>query len=249
MNSAGLSAKDSPIHSVDPRARLAACAIFIALAALAGSWQQLAALLALACGLVALAHIKPSEIAQRVILLNLFAAMLCATMPGREGMLALWGGLQEGAGARMLELVLRCNAMLLGATALAGSIETSAFGHALAHFGAPDKLTHLFLFTVSQTETLSREQERLRDAMRARAFRPKSDLRSCKSLAELAAMTLARSLERAERLSESMRCRNFKGRFHLFHHFKMKASDWAFAVASLIIGAGFATWEALLWSR
>ncbi len=234
MNFDGLSARDSLIHRIDPRARIAVCAVFILLAAFCSTAQGLAGCLVFSLIVLSLAKLSLADIYPRLIMLNLFVAMVGASMPGREGLFALYGGLPDGAWLKLAVLALRCNAILIAATALAGTIESSAFGHALAHFRVPDKLTHLFLFTVSQTATMSREQERLRDAMRARAFRPRTDFHSYRSLANLAAMLIVRSLERAAKLSEAMRCRNFKGRFHLFSHFKMRRADWAFAINSII---------------
>lgn len=232
MISGGLSSRDSIIHRHDPRMRIAMCALFIALAAFSSTCQGLMGCLALALILLSLAKIRLSEIFPRLLMLNLFVVMVGATMPGRDGLFALYGGLPDGALTRLLTLALRCNSILLAATALAGTIDTAAFGHALAHFRVPDKLTHLFLFTAGQTSSMSREHDRLRDAMRARAFRPRTNLHSYRSLANLAAMLIVRSLERAAKLSEAMRCRNFTGRFHLFDHFKMRGSDWGFAFGS-----------------
>ena len=235
MISGGLSSKDSSIHGLDPRARLAVCALFIGLASFSHTCQALCAFLAMSLVLVHQAKIRLSEIFPRLLILNLFVVMLGATMPGRDGFLSLYGGMPDGAWLRLLALDLRCNAILMAATALAGTIDTSAFGHALAHFKVPDKLTHLFLFTVGQTATMSREQERLQDAMRARAFRPRTDLHTYRSFANLAAILIVRSLERASRISDAMRCRNFRGRFHLFNHFKMCRRDWFFVLASVCV--------------
>jgi cobalt/nickel transport system permease protein len=238
MNFGALSEKDSPIHRRDPRARIAACLAFIALAVWAQGLWTLGAALALSCVSVRLAGLGLRELLPRLCALNLFVLILGATMPGRDGLIALYGGFQDGAPERFLALALRCDAILLAATALLATIDTAAFGHALAHFRVPDKLAHLFLLTIGQTESLAREQARLREAMRARAFHPKNDLHTCKSLGNLASMSLVRAFERAEKLSESMRCRNFQGRFHLLRHFKMERADWGFlAVCAAALAA------------
>lgn len=243
MNLDGLSARESFLHARDPRARLLSCAFFIAVAAFCSTPQALAACLALALALLSLAGVSLRETLPRLLLLNLFVASVGALLPGREGFFAFYGGLPDGALERLCLLALRCNAMLIAVSALAGTVESGAFGHALAHFGVPDKLTHLFLFTVGQVANVSRERERLSEAMRARGFRPRSSLRSYRWLASLAASLLARSLERAAKLSEAMRCRNFKGRFHLFDHFKMRASDWAFSFVFAAALAGLLALE------
>ncbi len=88
-------------------------------------------------------------------------------------------------------------------------------GHALSRLKAPDKLVHLLLFTVRYLGVLQEELQRLRRAMRARAFVPRSDLLTWRVTGWLAGMLLVRGFERARLVSAAMRCRGFQGRFYL----------------------------------
>ncbi len=228
----GFCERGSLLHGTDPRARLGVCLAFILLAAFASSFQALCALLALALLLLRLAGIGLREVSLRLAGLNLFVAAVALTMPGSAGGFAVFDGFADGSLPWLLKMAIRCNAIMIAAAALASTVDMANFGHALAHFGLPAKLSHLLLFTVRQMETLRLEYLRLKDAMRARAFRPGCDLHTYKSLATLAAMLVLRSFDRAARVSEAMRCRNFNGRFHLVNHFKMRGGDWAFVSAS-----------------
>ena len=110
-------------------------------------------------------------------------------------------------------------------------------GHALARLKAPDKLVHLLLFTVRYLGVLHEELLRLRRAMRARAFVPRSDRHTWRVTGWLAGMLLVRGLERARRVSAAMKCRGFHGRFYL-----LDTAAWASAdtLLSLVFGAGLA---------
>ena len=69
------------------------------------------------------------------------------------------------------------------------------------------------------------EYERLRNAMRVRGFKPKTNWHTYKSFAYLVGMLLVKSLDRAERIRKAMLCRGYHGRFYLLHHFELKESD------------------------
>jgi len=249
MSVYGFCDRSSYIHGVDPRARLAICFLFVLFAAFASALYALCACLLIASLLLALAGIRPREIALRLAGLNLLIAVIALTMPGSDGGFAIFSGLPSGALERIVKLAIRCNAILIAASALASSIDMANFGHALAHFGLPEKLSHLLLFTVRQLENMRLEYLRLKDAMRARAFRPRCDLHTYKSLATLAAMLLLRSFDRAERISEAMRCRNFNGHFYLMRHFEMKRGDWIFISVSALAFCGLISLETLCRTR
>jgi cobalt/nickel transport system permease protein len=114
-----------------------------------------------------------------------------------------------------LGILLRASSILLVLLALVGTLEPVVFGHALARLGVPEKLVHLLLMTVRQIHLIQEESLRLRQAMRARAFVPRSDLHTWRSYAWLIGMLLVRSLTRAQRILQAMRCRGFQGRLYL----------------------------------
>jgi cobalt/nickel transport system permease protein len=116
---------------------------------------------------------------------------------------------------RTCGIALKASASVITIFTLIGSMETVKLGYAMAGLGFPNKLVHLFLFTVRYVGVFREEAERLLEAMRARAFAPSSSLHTWRAYGNLAGMMLIRSLDRAERVDEAMRCRAFSGRFSL----------------------------------
>jgi cobalt/nickel transport system permease protein len=116
---------------------------------------------------------------------------------------------------RALEIVLKANCVVIVLMTLVGTMEPVILGHALARLRMPEKLVHLFLFTVRYINVLYDEYKRLRLAMRARAFVAGSNWHTWRCFGWLIGMLLIRSLERAQRIQNAMKCRGFNGRFYL----------------------------------
>ncbi|MBV5308254.1 cobalt ECF transporter T component CbiQ [Chromatium okenii] len=134
-----------------------------------------------------------------------------------------------------ITLLLKANAIVVMMLALVGSLEPMQFGHALARLGVPEKLVHLLLLTIRQIHLLYQEFIRLRQAMRARAFVPRSDRHTWHSYGWLMGMLLVRSLTRSQRLAAAMRLRGFHGRLYL-----LDAWVWQWQRADTTLALGFA---------
>ena len=116
---------------------------------------------------------------------------------------------------RVLQIVLKANAIVIMLMTLIGTLEPVVLGHALGQLRLPEKLIHLFLFTVRYIGVLFDEYQRLRMAMRARAFVAGSNRHTWRSFGWLIGMLLVRSLERSQRILAAMKCRGFNGRLYL----------------------------------
>jgi cobalt/nickel transport system permease protein len=231
-----------PIQELDPRVRIVAA---VAFAVVVGSGRDLLMLgvaTVLAVGLAVLARLPLRETLKRLLAVDLFIVvmlmMLPFTVPG-ESLLEL-GPLRasrEGL-LRAVEIVLKANGIVLALLALVGTLDAATLGHGLHHLRVPDKLIHLLLFTTRYVEVLQQEYGRLRTAMRARAFRPRSDWHTWRSIGYLFGMLLVRTLERSERIAAAMKCRGFQGRFYLLDHFTMRRRDWVFAgvIGACLVG-------------
>jgi cobalt/nickel transport system permease protein len=66
--------------------------------------------------------------------------------------------------------------------------------------------------------------------MTARAFRPRTDRHTWRSLGWLVGMLLVRSFERAERVLGAMKCRGFTGRMPALDDFRFHTADGLFAL-------------------
>ena len=113
---------------------------------------------------------------------------------------------------RALAIVIKINVCVLTVVAMLGSMDPVRFADAAEGLGLPAKLARLVQFTVRYVSVFGAESTRLLESMRARGFRPRTNLHTWRTYGTLAGMLLLRSLERARRVDEAMRCRGFTGR-------------------------------------
>lgn len=228
---------------LDPRLRLLAALLFALTAIALHRPLPLAMAFGLALLLALNSGISSRELLRRLLPLELLMLVLLLTLPFTvvgEPLLRV-GALsasREGLSLALM-ILLRANAVLLMLLALLGTLEPARIGHALTGLGVPDRLANLLLLTVRQIELVGEEYQRLRQAMRARAFAARADRHGWNSLGWLIGMLLVRSLGRSRRLSDAMRCRGFDGRLRLLH----RAAEWrrgdTLALASvLVVSAG-----------
>uniref|UniRef100_Q07IL8 Cobalt ABC transporter, inner membrane subunit CbiQ n=1 Tax=Rhodopseudomonas palustris (strain BisA53) TaxID=316055 RepID=Q07IL8_RHOP5 len=241
--------RPSLLGGLDGRVRIVAAAAF---AVTVVSLTQLAPLLLAltgAMGIMLLAHLPIASTLRRVVAMDAFIVfmilMLPFTVPG-EPMFTVVGfpASQEGI-VEATTIALKANAVVLAAMALLSSLEPVAFGRALARLGMPKPLVHLILFNVRYIDVLSREQQRLRIAMRARGFRPANSRHTYVSYGYLIGMMLIRALERSERIMKAMKCRGFTGRLFLDADERIRLGDAVFVFAFGTFVCGLVLWEAL----
>jgi cobalt/nickel transport system permease protein len=223
----------------DPRLRILATLAF-ALAVLSlGRFSLLLAALLLAGGLAFAAGLAPKQILKRLLALEGFMLVLLILLPfSVPGEIWLQLGPFSASREGLLQataILLRANAIVLALLALVGTLDPVVLGHALAQLRVPDKLVHLFLFTVRYLGLLHDEYRRLRQAMRTRGFVARSDAHTWRSLGWLMGMLLVRSLERSQRILEAMKCRGFNGRFYLLDGRRWQAGDTRFALAGALL--------------
>ncbi|EXJ15073.1 cobalt ECF transporter T component CbiQ [Imhoffiella purpurea] len=230
------------IAARDPRLRILAATLF-ALITIGLDHLPVALLaFALALSLALTAGIRPGFLLRRLAALEGFMAILLLslpfTVPGHA--IAEIGPLaasREGLHLAGL-ILLKANTVVLTLTALIGTLEPVVFGHALARLGVPEKLVHLLLMTIRQIHLLHQEYLRLRQAMRARAFVPRSDRHTWNSYGWLMGMLLVRSLDRAQRVMAAMRCRGFRGRLYLLDQPRWRIADSGSAAGFMILCMG-----------
>jgi cobalt/nickel transport system permease protein len=229
-------------ESLDPRTRvLSAAALIGAIVSLRDLWLIALALLIAVAGLL-LAQAPLSALLHRLrhvegVMIVLFV-LLPFTTPGHP--LVAIGPLtatQEGA-IHAAAIALKVNASILALFALVASMEPLQLGRALFALGVPQTLVQLFLLTVRYIAVFQDERRRLAEAMRARAFVAGSNWHTWRSLGNLAGMTLVRALDRAERVSEAMRCRGFSGRLVIVSSAQPRRRDALFACAVALIALG-----------
>jgi cobalt/nickel transport system permease protein len=221
----------------DPRLRiLAAAALALAIIGLRHPTTAAGALL-LALALARAAGLPGPLLRRRLLALEGFMLILLLTLPftvAGEPLFTLGSLSASRAGAEQaLLILLKANAVVVVLLALVGRLEPVVFGHALARLGLPQKLVHLLLFTVHQVHLLHQEYQRMDQAMRVRAFVPRSDRHTWNSYGWLIGMLLVRSLARSRRIMQAMRLRAFHGRLYLLDNPHWCPGDTAAGTAAL----------------
>jgi len=234
--------KPSLVDSFDPRARIVMAVIFALVVVFSKTLlvPLLGLIMAFAFACLASLHLKRTF--RRVIAMDLFVVMMVVMLPftvsGNE-VFSLFGLAASKEGFVLAILIaLKANAVVLTMLALVGTMSASTLGHALARLKVSEKLVHLLLFTVRYLDVISREYRRMRKAMRARAFVPKTNVHTLRSIGYLVGMLLVRSLERSERIYDAMKCRGYCGKLYLFDRMVWQRRDTAlitFAVLFTIL--------------
>ena len=219
----------------DPRLRILAAVAFALVTLSLKSLPALIAALALALLLARAGGQSWRRIGRRLLVLEAFLTVLLLTLPFTvpgTPLLGLGPLVASGEGVlRALEILLKANTVLLALLGLVGALEPIALGHALGRLGVPHKLVHLLLQTVRQIHLLDQEHRRLRQAMRARAFVPRSDRHTWKTYGWLMGMLLVRALGRSRRMLATMRCRGFRDQLYLLDRADWSRGDSALAAA------------------
>lgn len=230
----------------DLRLRLAAAFVAVAL------WSQLAglapALLAVLLALALFALARQPLPWRRLLHLEAFLLLLFVTLPFTiEGHPVLSLGPLDASAegfARAFVLAAKVTASVLLIALLIGGREPLHLGRALAGLGLPEPLVRLFIATARYIGVIGAEARRLRDAMRARGFRPRSNLHTWRSYGYLVGMLLVRALDRADRVEDAMRLRGFTGRYPQAPLPAPVPADWV--GAALITGTAALT---LIWDK
>ncbi len=223
---------NSQIHKLDPRLRIIISFLFSLIIAFSSRFSVLFIGLGIVIVSLLMARLPLFPTLKRILPINLFMLLLVLILPFSIKGIPLFsiGPIhfsREGL-FLALHIALKGNIILMGLIIFLGTIEMVTLGHALHHLRIPLKLTHLFLFTVRYIDVLHHEYHRIVRAMKARGFKPKMNMHTYKTFANLVGMLLINSLERSERILAAMKCRGFKGRFYLLNHFTFSRRDVLF---------------------
>ncbi|WP_350336103.1 cobalt ECF transporter T component CbiQ [Coralliovum pocilloporae] len=235
------------IGGADPRLRIVTCVAFSFVTVALDSFPAL--FMALGLSFMALfgSRLPMRRTLKRMITMDSFIIFMLATlpftMPGTE-LFTLFGYPASLEGFyRASEIALTANAVVLMMLTLVGTMDAVIFGHALYRLRVPESLIHLLLFTVRYIDVIQQEYQRLRLAMRARAFKARNSLHTYRSFGYLIGMLLVRSLERSERILQAMKCRGFSGKFYLLDSMHLHPRDYSFAALSVMALIGLILME------
>jgi len=251
MRARGVIDDQTWINRTDPRARVVAACIFAFTVISLHSFEALG--LAVLCGIFLLfsAGLPLKASLKKVMTMDGFIlfllCMLPFTTPGDVLFhIGPWGATKEGL-LKTLEIALIANAVVMTLLALVGTIDAITLGHALERLKVPENLIHLMLFSVRYIDVLKIEYFRLRNAMRARCFKPGNNLHTYRSIGYLLGMMLVRSLERSERILAAMKCRGFHGKFYLISDFHFQKRDRVFSLLAVLFLLTLIVLDQFLW--
>lgn len=228
-----------PFARRDPRALVLTAVLFALITVSLRSVSTALVALVLSGLMVALARLSWRDVLGRLLILEGVMIVLLLTLPFMAPGQSLFtaGPLTAtDAGVALAALIVcKAHAVALAVLGLLGRMEPAALGHALAGLGLPERLAQLLLLTLRQIALLHQELLRLRQAMRARCFVARSDRHTWTSFGQLIGMLLVRSLDRARRIEEAMRCRGFRGRFHRLNTQCWRWPDTLWLLGALVI--------------
>ncbi|MFV0358778.1 cobalt ECF transporter T component CbiQ [Tropicimonas sp.] len=237
------------LTQIDPRLRIVAATVFAVTVVACRSLPVLLAALAVAMGLLLVSRLPVRQTLRRMAAMDGFIVFMLLILPFSvpgDPLFTLWGFTASRQGLdQAIRIALTANAVILALMALVGTMEPVTLGHALFRLRVPEALVHLMMFTIRYIDVLRGEYLRLRQAMKARAFRPRTDRHSYRSFGYLLGMMLVRSMERSERILAAMKCRGFTGRLPLIDDLRLTGADAAFAAGFTLLLAGLLTAEVL----
>ncbi|GFM35771.1 cobalt ECF transporter T component CbiQ [Desulfovibrio psychrotolerans] len=224
----------SRLHRMDARCKLPVACLCALVFALIQSPEAAAAALGYAVLLVAVARLPLFSLLKRLAVVNIFIGLLWLFLPfSTPGTpvttLGPFTATHEGLQLATL-ITLKSNAIVLSFIALAATSSITAMGGALRALRVPDKLSLLFLFTWRYVHVIAQEYSRLHTAAKVRGFVPSTAMHTYRTYANLAAMVLIRSWDRAERVNDAMRLRGFTGTFRSLRPAPLSGGDAAIAV-------------------
>jgi len=223
------SSGSSPLHRLDPRAKLLSAAIvafsFASLQTITAGF----AAFAFSLWLTGLAWLPFFQVAKRLALVNGFILFLWIVLPFSapgEPVFSLWRLQATSEGIHLAGLItLKSNAVLLIIISLVATTPVPVLGQALSSLKVPEKFAFLLLLSYRYLNVIQEEYGRLRTAAKVRCFRPATSLHTYRTFAHLVAMVFIKSFERGKRVHEAMLLRGFTGRFHTLQELQFCARD------------------------
>ncbi|MEY3219242.1 MAG: cobalt transporter component CbiQ [Pseudomonadota bacterium] len=129
----------------------------------------------------------------------------------------------------------QANTVLMGVTLLLGKLDIFQLAGALQYLKFPIKLVYLLFFTVRYLEVLKEMFQKIQRAMQIRGFKLQTNLHTYRSIGNALGMLLIKSLSKAQRIEQAMRCRGFQGQFYSFNKKGFNTNDYLFLSAFLIL--------------
>lgn len=238
---------NNAISLISPAARLATAFILGFCAAILQKPDACFASLLAGMLLAVLARCEWRLFLRRLAFVNAFILLLWVMAPLTAGapFYAQWGifGISR-EGVRLAFLAtLKANAIYCVFAALCGSLTATSLAVAMRGLRFPNALTTLFLFMGRAFYILAGEWRALEQAARLRAFRPRPNMHTWRTIGSMLALLLIRAHERAERMREAMLLRGYAGTLNVADPASFRRRDLLFVLAGLVSASGLCCLE------
>jgi len=211
----------SPLTRWDPRWKLAG--LLMTSAAFAVITHPLLTAIAFALGLIGVrvGRLNRRDVCGRLLMISFGMLPVLLVFPFTND-----NGLTLAISMTLRALAIACVGSILLRTA--PLTQTLAAAHCLY---LPGVLVQIALLAYRYAFLFFAEARRVRIALRTRAFRAATNLRTYQTTGQAIGSLLVRGGDRAEQVADAMRTRGFDGRFHTIQHFRTTAGD----VAGLVV--------------
>ncbi len=224
---------DSPIHRLDPRAKLITTLAFI-VTVVSFNVYEIAALLPLLLYpvvLVSLGNLPAAYLLRKMAIVSPFAILVGIFNPILDHSTHMLVGSLTIAGGWLsfLSILIRFALTVTAALILVASTGIHSLALALQRLGAPNVFVMQLLFLYRYLFVLTQEALRTFRAITLRSIDRKT--MSMKTYGHFLGSLLLRTLDRAQRIHVAMRCRGYDGHIRLARPLRMKPVDVAFVAA------------------
>lgn len=236
---------DTPVHRLDPRAKILAALALIVAAVSFGRYEisALLPLLFFPVALGALGRVPAGVILRKLLLALPFVLFVGLFNPlfDRETALRVGGVAVSGGWLSFLSIVLRSALTLATALVLIAVTGMPALGSGLERLGAPRVFVVQLLFLHRYLFVLGEEALRMSRARSQRSFGGRG--LGWRATASLLGNLLLRTLDRAERIYTAMKSRGFDGEVRLGRSLRFGPADLAFTAGCCAFFAAARLWN------
>jgi len=227
-----LSYQDTPVHKIDPRAKLITALFFILTVVSFGKYQisMLVPFIIFPIYLLTAGNIPVLYILKKVLYVSPFAVMIGIFNPLYDSSIMIYpcGIGISGGWISFISIMMRFTLTVSTALALIACTGFNNICFALNRLGAPKIFAVQLLFLYRYIFVLAEEAARMVRARNLRSFDGKG--RGIKSYGPLLGNLLLRTINRAERIHMAMVSRGFDGNIRIMNRYKSGYREFLFVI-------------------
>jgi len=243
-----IAAGDSPLHRIDPRAKLITTAAFIATVVSFNKYAVLGLVpfFSFPIILILLGRIPAGYILRKLLLILPFAILVGIFNPIFDRAIIYHIGPVgiSGGWISFISILLRFVLTVTSALALVALTGFNSVCLALERFKVPSPFIVQLMFLYRYMFVLTEESERMVRARAVRSFSGRT--MHFKTFVSLIGHLLLRTLDRAERVYRAMCCRGFNGDIRILRSLRISLKDIVFVIIWVVLFISFRFWDAPL---